>query len=68
MSDIYNLENFIESIDSWGLSEVMLPFLLIFVLLFAMMQKTRILGDGKKNMNMVVSLVISLMIIIPHVT
>lgn len=66
-TNAYNLENFIETLESWGLTDVMLPFLLIFVVLFAILQKTRILGDEKKNMNMIIALVISLIVVIPHV-
>jgi len=63
----WNLLDFIENLESWGLTDVMLPFLLIFTILFAILQKTRILGDEKKNLNMVISLVMSLMVVIPHV-
>ncbi len=63
----YNLEEFIRILDSWGLTDVMLPFLLIFVVIFALMAKTRILGEDKKKYNLVVALVISLLVVIPHV-
>ena len=51
VSRAYNLEEFIEILDSWGLTDVMLPFLLIFVVIFALMAKTRILGEDKKKYN-----------------
>lgn len=63
----YNLEEFIRILDSWGLTDVMLPFLLIFVVIFALMAKTRILGEDKKKYNLVVALVIALLVVIPHV-
>lgn len=62
------LENFIMSLDRWGLTEVMLPFLLIFVIVFAILQKTRILGESKKNLNVVVGIIVGLLVVIPHVT
>ena len=43
-SNAYNLEEFVRILDSWGLTDVMLPFLLIFVVIFALMAKTRVLG------------------------
>ncbi len=62
------LENFFESLVDWGLIDVMLPFLLVFVLVFAVLEKTHILGQDKKNFNVVVSLVLALSVIFPHVT
>ena len=66
-SSAYNLEEFIRILDSWGLTDVMLPFLLIFVIIFALMAKTRILGEDKKKYNLAVALVVGLLVVIPHV-
>jgi hypothetical protein len=66
-SGAYNLEEFIRIMDAWGLTDVMLPFLLIFVVIFALMAKARILGEDKKKYNLVVALVIALLVVIPHV-
>ena len=41
-------------------SEVILPFLLVFVLVFAVLDKTKLLGDGKRQINAIISLVIAL--------
>ena len=62
------LESFIRTLDRWGLTDVLLPFLLIFVIIFAILQKTKILGESKKNLNVVVALVVGLLVVIPHVT
>ncbi len=40
--------------------EFILPFLLIFVLVFAILQKSKILGDGKAQVDAIVSLTVSL--------
>jgi hypothetical protein len=40
-----------------------LPFLLVFVLVFAILERTRILGEGKKQINAIIALVIGLMLI-----
>jgi len=66
-SNAYNLEEFVRILDSWGLTDVMLPFLLIFVLIFAMLAKTRVLGEDKKKYNLIVALVMALLVVIPHV-
>ncbi|MBU0629103.1 MAG: hypothetical protein KKC75_07985 [Nanoarchaeota archaeon] len=67
VSNAYNLEEFVRILDSWGLTDVMLPFLLIFVVIFALMTKAKVLGDDKKKYNLVVALVIALLVVIPHV-
>src|SRR3989339_1409785 len=40
-----------------------LPFLLVFTLVFAVLQKSKILGDGKKQIDAIVGLVIGLMFV-----
>ena len=67
-SRAYQLEEFVEIVNSWGLTDVMLPFLLIFVIFFAILAKARILGEDKKKLNLVVALVIAALFVIPHVT
>lgn len=56
------------TLEYWGLTDALLPFLLIFTIIFAVLQKTHILGEGRKNFNVVVALVIALSVVIPHVT
>jgi hypothetical protein len=58
-----------------GIVDVILPFILIFTIVFAVLQKTKILGHDetpekrpKKNFNAVISLVMALAVVIPHVT
>lgn len=50
-----------------GLVDVLLPFVLVFTIIFAVMQKTKILGD-KKNFNVVIALVLALTFVVPHIT
>ena len=64
----YNLENFVQILENWGLSEVMLPFLLVFVVFFGILEKANILGERAKKYNLVIALVIALMVVVPHVT
>lgn len=61
-------ESAIRYLEYWGLTDVLLPFLLIFTVVFAILQKVNIFGKGKKNFNVIVSLVMSLSVVIPHVT
>jgi len=45
------------------LVQVVLPFLLIFVLIFAVLQKSKILGEGKHQIDSLVSLTIALIVV-----
>ncbi|MBI2139630.1 hypothetical protein HYU14_01790 [Candidatus Woesearchaeota archaeon] len=67
-SRAYNLEEFIRILDGWGLRDVMLPFLLVFVVIFAALQRVKVFGDGKDKLNLTVALVMGLFVVIPHVT
>jgi hypothetical protein len=44
-------------------TQVILPFLLIFVVVYAILEKTDILGKGKRQINAIVSLVIALIVV-----
>ncbi len=58
------------TLESYGLSDVILPFILIFTVVFAIMQKVKPLGDEKgryKQFNVVISLVMAFAVVIPHV-
>ncbi|MCH8004384.1 MAG: hypothetical protein IH934_07195 [Nanoarchaeota archaeon] len=61
-------ENFFISLERVGFVDVLLPFLLIFTLLFAVLDKTKILGEGKRNMNVGIAIIFALLTVIPHVT
>ncbi len=63
-----NFVDLFQTLESYGLTDALLPFLLIFTILFAMLQKTKILGAGKKNFNVMVSLILAALVVIPHIT
>src|SRR3989338_3208836 len=59
------LVNTIQFLQNFGFYDVILPFLLIFTLVFAVLEKTRIFGvdkekNPKKNINAMISFVIAL--------
>lgn len=62
----YGLDSLILTLESWGIADVLLPFLLIFTIVFAVLQKTKILGD-RKNFNVIIALIVGLSVVIPHV-
>ena len=43
--------------------DYILPFLLVFTLTFAVLDKTKLLGEGKRQINAIISLVIGLILI-----
>ena len=61
-------ERAIITLEQIGLTDVLLPFFLIFTLVFAILQKTEILGHDKKNFNIIISLVMGFAVVIPHIT
>ncbi len=50
-----------------GVMDSLLPFLLLFTIIFAILNKTKIIGEGRKNFNVMVALTLSLMVVIPHI-
>ena|SRR3989344_1949981 len=61
------INNAIWNLWSAGGLDIILPFLLFFTILFAVLQKTKLLGEKAKKFNVIVALVIALLIVIPHV-
>ena len=56
VSENFFVNEFLETLSNWG-AEVMLVFLLIFVIVFAVLEKTHIMGAGKRSLNVVMGLV-----------
>ena len=64
------LANAIEFLQKFGLFDIILPFLLVFTLVFAILEKTKILGvedtekkTPKKNLNSMVAFVTALLVV-----
>ena len=50
-------------LQHWILTKFILPFLLVFFIVFAVLQKTKLLGDGKKQLDALVAFVIGLIFV-----
>lgn len=66
-------ESIIRTLENWGVADVLLPFLLIFAVVFAVLEMTKIFGEDaqtgtRKNINVIVALVMGLAVVFPHVT
>ncbi len=63
----FELQRVIYMLESYGFTDVLLPFFLIFTILFATLSYSKMFGD-KKQVNVMLSLIIALLVVIPHVT
>jgi len=54
-------------LQQWGVLDVLVPFVLIFTILFAVLQKIKIFGEEAKRFNAVIALAITLTAIVPHI-
>jgi len=54
----------VETLKEIGVFDFLLPFLLIFSIIFAALEKTKILGEDKTNINVIVSAIIGMLVLI----
>ena len=66
-SNIRTAPEFLVQLEQFGLLDAILPFILIFAIIFTVLSTTKVLGEGKKNINTLVALVMGLLVVIPHV-
>jgi len=50
-----------------GVADVLLPFILVFTIIFAIMEKVKILGEKSRRYNVMIAIVIGLAVVIPHI-
>src|SRR3989344_1899534 len=50
-------------LQHWIFTSFILPFLLVFFIVFAILEKTKIFGDGKKQLNALLAFVIGLIFV-----
>jgi hypothetical protein len=51
-------------LQTMGVFEYLLPFLLIFTVVFAILEKLNILGRDKKNLNLMLALILALLVVV----
>ena len=59
-------ERFVTLLQEYGVLDFLLPFILVFTIVFGVLQKSNILGN-KKNFNVIVALVLGLLFVVPHI-
>src|SRR3989338_3656393 len=53
--------------QKYGVLDFLLPFILVFTITYAVLRKTKILGDeNKKQFSVIVALVLALLFVVPH--
>lgn len=67
MAGSFEFNEFFVALEGVGVM-VFLVFLLVFTIIFAVLDKTKILGEAKKNMNVALALIFALIFVIPHAT
>ncbi|OGI12743.1 hypothetical protein A3K64_00700 [Candidatus Micrarchaeota archaeon RBG_16_36_9] len=50
-------------LQNWIFTKFLFPFLLVFFLVFAILEKTKLFGDGKKQLNALIAFVIGLIFV-----
>jgi hypothetical protein len=66
----YGGSNVFQYLYDWGLIDALLPFLLIFVLVFAVLQRVPLFRSGNqpdRRINGVLALIIGAMVVVPHI-
>lgn len=67
MSRFYNIDEFIRALDSWGLTDALLPFLLIFIVFYAVLIKTKILGPESKKLSLAFAFIVAAIVVMLHI-
>ena len=58
-----DFNSIIRNLDDIGFYDVALPFLLIFTIVFAILQKIKIFGDNSKNFNAIIALAFAFLVV-----
>ena len=63
---VRNVPDFLVQLEQFGLLDAVLPFILIFAIVFTVSKRSKILGDNK-SVHMLLALSIALLVVIPHI-
>jgi len=64
MATSFNFGEVIKLFKEVGVYEYLLPFLLVFGIVFAILEKTNVFGEDKTNINALISVIIGLVLIV----
>lgn len=68
-SGVRTVPDFLVQLEQFGLLDAVLPFILIFAIVYTALKSTKVLGgaEQRKGINTLVALVMALLVVIPHV-
>lgn len=66
LSGVRTVPDFLINLEQYGLLDAMLPFILIFAVVFTAMKTTKALG-ANKGVHTLIALVLALLVVVPHV-
>ncbi|MBW2963652.1 hypothetical protein KY306_02670 [Candidatus Woesearchaeota archaeon] len=58
----------VSDLQYYGILDVVLPFLLVFTLVFAVLQRIKLFGEDKKSINVVIAVIMGILTVVPHIT
>ncbi len=66
----YGFQGMIFTLQRWGVLDVLLPFILVFTIVFATLEQVKLFGKDKRNRkySTMLALVMAFAVITPHVT
>jgi hypothetical protein len=60
-------DNIVYYLETFGVLDILLPFLLVLTIAFAVLQKIKLFGDKGKRFNIVISLTLAMLFVVPHI-
>lgn len=63
----YGFDDLIYSLENMGIADVLMPFILVFTIVYAVLQKSKLLGKDSKKFNVIIALAIGFSVVVPHV-
>ncbi|MGM5481035.1 MAG: hypothetical protein ACQESE_01350 [Nanobdellota archaeon] len=67
----YGAQGLIHSLQQWGVIDVILPFILIFTIVFAVLEKIQLLSKDEgqnRKYSTIIAIVMAFAVVVPHVT
>ncbi len=58
-----NLVDILSTLEQWGLYDVLLPFLLVFILVFAILERIQLFGAQTRKFSAIIALVVGLLLV-----
>ncbi len=72
---VYDFRELFMRLENFGLTDALLPFLFVFVLIFALLEKVKIFNKDKekneadaKKVHGVIAFVVAMFVVVPHIT